>query len=486
LLADIPELGVQKRGPECWAVRHDDDVLTWAELADRARRRAHALAAAGVCEGDFVILALPNCNAVFELTHALWKLGATPMPVSPRLPKAEFMAIVEAAGARAVIAADSAIAAAVGALPADFGRDYHEAGPLPFKLSKHWKAMTSGGSTGRPKIIVDHLPGTLSPAAAVLRLPKNGVILNPAPLYHTFPFAVTHMAMGHACSVIGMPRFDAEQLLQLVARHSVEWLNLVPTMMNRIARLPDAARTRHDLSSLKMIWHTAAPVPPKLKEFWIEWLGPERIWEMYGGTEALGVTQLNGAEWLAHRGSVGRLVAGEIAIFDEDGAPLPPGEVGEIHMRGPQAGANTSYHYIGAESRRRKDGFESYGDFGWLDEDGYLYIADRRTDLILCGGANIFPAEVEAALMEHPCVDTAIVIGMPHDDLGAVPHAIIFPTPDAAPPDQNELRAFVAERLLHYKNPRSYEFTDQPLRDEAGKVRRSKLRAERIARGNLS
>jgi bile acid-coenzyme A ligase len=329
-------------------------------------------------------------------------------------------------------------------------------------------------------MIVDAAPSAMPVAAmrgSVLMIPEDGVMLNPAPLYHNFPFAMTHMSMLSGCSVVGMTKFDPEQLLTLIDRHRVEWVNLVPTMMNRVARLPDNVRHRYDLSSLKTLWHTAAPIPPWLKEFWIDWIGPERIWEMYGGTEGFATTQLNGIEWLTHRGSVGRSQS-EILIRGDDGQKLPPGEVGEIFMRG--RGDKPTYEYRGADSRRLDDGFETFGDYGWLDADGYLYIADRRTDLILSGGSNIYPAEVEAALMEHPEIETAIVIGLPDEDLGAVPHAIIKLEDGATEPDIAGLRSFAGERLVHYKVPRSFEFTVEALRDEAGKVRRSRLLTERL------
>jgi bile acid-coenzyme A ligase len=481
LLGDIPERNAARLAPSRWAVRHDAAVLSWPELANRSLRRAHALQAAGVGRDDFVILALPNSNAFYELTFAIWKLGATPAIVSPHLPKAELMPIIAAIGARLVIAHDPAIVATLGARPADFGRDHADVSPLPSLEAKHWKAMTSGGSTGRPKVIIDHYTSRFALGPPTIRLPQDSVILNPAPLYHNFPFALTHSAMMHGNSVVGMTKFDPLKLLELIDLHKVSWVNLVPTMMNRVARLPAEVRNAFDLSSLETIWHTAAPIPAWLKQMWIDWIGPERIWEMYGGSEGFCVTQLDGVEWLAHRGSVGRPVGGEVLIRGEDGAALPPGEVGEIFMRGP-GGATPTYHYVGADSRRLADGFESLGDSGWVDDDGYLYISDRRTDLILCGGANIYPAEVEAALMEHPRVETAIVIGLPHEDLGAVPHAIIRAEPGLTPPTEEELREFASERLARSKTPRSYEFTAQPLRDEAGKVRRSRLRAERLAK----
>jgi bile acid-coenzyme A ligase len=238
-------------------------------------------------------------------------------------------------------------------------------------------------------------------------------------------------------------------------------------------------RLGYDVSSLETVWHTAAPIPQWLKQLWIDWLGPERIWEMYGGTEGFCTTQLNGVEWLEHRGSVGRVAGGELLIRGEDGAALPPNEVGEIFMR--KAGGGTpSYRYVGAESRRLDDGFESLGDYGWVDEDGYLYIADRRTDLILSGGRNVYPAEVEAALLEHPAVAEAIAIGLPDADLGARVHAVVR-LEEGAEASAEDLTAFAAERLVAYKLPRTVEFTDKPLRDEAGKARRGKLREERLA-----
>jgi bile acid-coenzyme A ligase len=478
LLGDIPERNAARLGPHKWAVRHDSDVLSWGALADRVLRRAHALSAAGVRQDDFVMLALPNGNAFFELTFAIWKLGATPVVVSARLPLPELLTIRKTSGARFCIAQEPGIVAATGALFADFGRDHGETTPIASRVAKHWKAMTSSGSTGRPKVIVDNNPSIMPSGLSTLMLPRDGVILNPGPLYHNFPFAMTHIAMLNGSSVVGMEKFEPEKLLESINRYRVEWTHLVPTMMSRVARLPGEIRNAYDLSSLKTLWHTAAPIAPWLKQFWIDWIGPERIWEMYGGTEGFCTTQLNGVEWLAHRGSVGR-TTGEILIRSEHGSPLPPGQVGEIYMRG-MAGANPTYRYIGAESRRLDDGFESFGDYGWLDQDGYLFIADRRTDLILCGGRHIYPAEVEAALTEHPAIQTAIVIGLPHEDLGSVPHAIVQLEHGAETPSSDDLSRFVGERLVRYKIPRSFEFTDEPLRDEAGKVRRSRLLAERI------
>ncbi len=482
LLGDVPARGVARRGPDQWAVRHGDDVLTWGELADRSLRRARALSAAGVRQGDRVVLSLPNCNGLFELTYAIWKLGATPTVVSHRLPRTELTAIVELAEPRAVITADEGLHEAIGALPAEFGREHADNAPLESKLAPSWKAMTSGGSTGRPKLIVDELPSMMpEDLPSSLRLPIEGVLLNPGPLYHNFPFAMSHMGFFFGSSVVSMVRFDAEEFLDIVDKHRPQWTAMVPTMMNRVAKLPEEVRAAHDVSSLETVWHTAAPITPTLKEFWIDWLGPEKIWEMYGGTEGFATTQLNGAEWLEHRGSVGRPLGCEILIRGEDGSALPPGEIGEIYMRRQGADpSRPSYRYEGADSRRLPDGFESFGDYGRVDKDGYLYIADRRTDLILAGGRNIYPAEVEAAFLTHPDVAEAIVIGLPDADLGSRVHAIVRLEPGATA-DEDALLSHARDQLIAYKLPRTIEFTSEPLRDEAGKARRSKLRDDRIA-----
>jgi bile acid-coenzyme A ligase len=241
-------------------------------------------------------------------------------------------------------------------------------------------------------------------------------------------------------------------------------------------------RDRYDVSSLRVVWHLAAPCPPWLKEEWINWLGAETIWELYGGTEAQAATIITGVEWLAHRGSVGKVNVNQFRILRPDGTEAEPGEVGEVFMR-PSADENLrTYRYIGAEARRIDGGFESLGDMGSLDADGYLYLSDRQTDMILAGGANIYPAEIEAALDEHPRVRSCAVIGLPDDDLGNVVHAIVH-TDDGTPIDLDDLRAHLGERLVRYKVPRTFEFTNEPLRDDAGKLRRSALREERLKPG---
>jgi bile acid-coenzyme A ligase len=349
---------------------------------------------------------------------------------------------------------------------------------LPDAISPAWKAPTSGGSTGRPKLIVAGQPGVLMEvAAARWRITPDDIVLMPGPLYHNGPIVTAFPALMVGAPVVVMPKFDAEETLRLIEKHRATWVYLVPTMMSRIWRLPEEVRNRYDLSSLKTLWHLAAPCPAWLKEEWINWLGPDVVWELYGGTEGVAATIISDKEWLAHKGSVGLSTPNaEIEAFSPDGKILPRGEIGEIFMR-QKAGLVSTYRYIGAETRTLEGGWESIGDIGWLDKDGYLYLADRRTDMILVGGANVYPAEVEAAIDEHPLVQSSCVIGIPDDDLGARVHAIVQPRDGLSIGD---LERHLAERLVTYKRPRSVEFIAEPLRDEAGKVRRSQLREERL------
>lgn len=306
-------------------------------------------------------------------------------------------------------------------------------------------------------------------------------LLNPGPLYHNAPFIVSHFALFAGGSVTGMAKFDAEETLRLIDAHRLEWMNFVPTMMHRIWSLPEEVRNRYDVSSLKTVFHMAAPMPAWLKEKWIDWLGPETVWELYGGTERQGRTVISGSEWLAHRGSVGKPdpTACALRIIGEDGKEVAPGETGEVYFL-PADGAGTSYHYLGAEPKRRPDGWESIGDIGRLDADGYLYLGDRLSDMILRGGANIYPAEVEAAVMAHPDVRSAIVVGLPDAELGNRIHAIIEINEGAdAEEVVDGMAAVLSDLLSRNKHPESYEITPVSLRDDAGKTRRTLLRDER-------
>jgi bile acid-coenzyme A ligase len=313
----------------------------------------------------------------------------------------------------------------------------------------------------------------------LLMMTVDGTMVMPGPLYHNGPFmwSVTGLLAGNHVVLGG--KFDAEHTLQMIHEYRPECLYVVPTMMARMSKLPPDVRARYDVSSLNVVWHLGAPCPPWLKEAWIEWMGPQAIWELYAGTEAQASTLINGVEWLEHKGSVGRPLSGEMKVVRADGTDAEPGEIGEIFMR-PNDPNTKTYSYVGASAKRIEGGWESLGDMGAIDADGYVYLADRQTDMILAGGSNVYPAEVEAALDEHPRVRSSAVIGLPDDDLGSRIHAIVQ-TDDGTPIDVDALRAHLAERLVRYKIPRDFEFTSEPLRDDAGKIRRSSLRAARVA-----
>jgi bile acid-coenzyme A ligase len=457
------------------------DTVSRAAFEARTNRLARAYRELGVRADTFVTIGLPNGVEFFEATVAAWKVGATPQPISSRLPAAERSAIIELANPSLVVGVDPSETPGRVAIPAGFEPDPSLAAhALPPVAAASFKAPTSGGSTGRPKLIVATQAAVweaIDPFAALLRMATDGVHLVTGPLYHNGPFTASVLALLRGNHLVVMPRFDAATALALIERHRVDWMYAVPTMMHRIWRLPEAERTAFDVSPLQVVFHMAAPCPEWLKQAWIDWLGGERILELYGGTEAQAITFITGSEWLEHRGSVGRTILGEIRVLDVDGNELPPGEVGEVWMRrGPEA--PPTYRYVGAQAKSRSDGWESLGDMGWKDADGYLYLSDRATDMILVGGANVYPAEIESALEEHPGVASSCVVGLPDEEYGNAVHAIVQAAAPIAPAD---LDRFLAARLARYKLPRSYEFVTSPLRGDDGKVRRSALRAARIA-----
>jgi bile acid-coenzyme A ligase len=445
------------------------ETHTRAELQSRATQTAHAFAYLGVGHGDLVSIGLPNGAGFIEAVLACWQLGAVPAPLNHLLAPAERAAIVAVARPALVLGWEEP--------PADtpwLPQGWQAGGPdtpLPDAVSPAWKAPASGGSTGTPKVIRATQPSALQQDAGPLvrGMRTDGAIVVPGPLSHNGPFVYAMQALLHGNQVGLLTRFDAARTLALVELLRADLLILVPTMMSRIWRLP--GRESYDVSSLQTVWHVAAPCPAWLKQAWIDWLGAERIYETYAGTESSVATVIRGDEWLAHPGSVGRPVMGSIAAFDPAGGRLEPGEVGEIYLRQPR-GQDPTYTYLGAQARTLEGGWESLGDLGWVDEDGYVFLCDRRTDLILVGGANVYPAEVELALESHPLVLSAAVVGEAHADLGEVVHAYVQTTAT-----QDELLEHLRGQLSPYKVPRRFTFVDHALRDDAGKVRRFELRA---------
>ena len=481
-MADVPRWYAERKPKDAVAISHGDDTLSWEQLERNANRRARAFAAKGVKPGDFVAIGLPNSNVFFETSFAVWKCGATPTSLTYRLPRGEAAAVLDILKPALVVGGQPDWNAP-NSLPADFVPEGVSDEPLDNPVARYWKAMTSGGSTGRPKVILDHQPAVVDTAGEPpLGMPREASLLNPGPLYHNAPFIVSHFALFGGGRLTGMVKFDAEHALRLIESQRVQWVNFVPTMMHRIWALPEAVRTAYDVSSLKIVFHMAAPMPPWLKEKWIEWLGPEKIYELYGGTERQGRTVISGVEWLAHRGSVGKIDDScGLRIIGEDGNDVPAGETGEIYFL-PGDGVGSTYHYLGAEPKRRPDGWESLGDIGRLDADGYLYLGDRLADMILRGGANIYPAEIEAAVTAHPNVRSCVVVGLPDPEFGQRIHAILeLDGTSDAQTVADSMSGFLADQLSRYKHPESFEIVSTGLRDDSGKVRRTLLRDERAA-----
>lgn len=467
-------------------ITHNDRVWSVAEFHRFTNRLARDYRRLGVGRNGMVTIALPNGWEFFAAAWATWKAGGIPQPVSARLPKMERDAIIEVAKAALVVGSNDASPNGCPVLPAGYEPESDDESDLDEVTADSWKAPTSGGSTGRPKLIVAASPPLYDFETSILGVSDNSWLLMEnyrnhlvvGPLYHNGPFIFSIQAMLKRNHVVVADRFDAEDCLRLIQDHRIDWMMMVPTMMHRIWRLPPDVRNSYDISSLRVMLHLAAPCPPWLKEEWINWLGADRIYELMGGTEGTGVTWITGEEWMTHKGSVGRLMPGSsMKIVREDGTEAEPGEVGEVYFL-PDNGRGSTYTYLGAESKAIEGGWESLGDLGYVDAEGYLYLTDRLADMILAGGANIYPAEVEAAIELFPGVRSCVVIGLPDDDLGNRVHAIVD-APGGV--DEDELKAFLAERLVRYKIPRSFEFTTEgPLRDDAGKVRRKNLRAERL------
>jgi bile acid-coenzyme A ligase len=464
------------------ALTFEGATLTRTELLESARRLAGHLAQRGIGQGSMVTISLPNSTELVQTLLAVWWLGAVPQVTSHKLPSVERAAIIELADPVLLIGVPlEERGARPGLTQEEIRAGCATDAPDPGEpvASPTWKVLTSGGSTGRPKLIVpSQESGDISAQIAfadLLHLPWNGTVLVTGPLSHNAPFVITAQSILRGNHVVIMPKFEASRTLELVESHRADWLYLVPTMMLRIWRLPTSERTARDLSSLRTVFHMAAPCPIWLKEAWIDWFGAPAVLELYGGSEGQAMTIITGPEWLAHKGSVGRPVIGEIHARDEYGKPLAAGEIGELWMRR-GAGQPSPYSYIGAIPKAAEEGWESLGDIGYLNSEGFVYLTDRLADMILVGGSNVYPAEVEAALDAHPAVRSCAVIGLPHEELGNVPHAIVELANEVG---DEELLAHLRIHLAPYKMPRSIERVTEPVRDDAGKVRRSALRAAR-------
>lgn len=450
-----------------------DGVLTARDLDAAATGLAHELLRRGVRRDDTVAVSLPNGRDFVISCFGIWRAGATPQPLSTALTPGERRDLERVAPPAAAIG-ERPSSPAVAWLPGPPA--VLRTGPLPDIAASCWKAPATSGSTGRPKIVRAAAPATLDPSRPVAAfLPHRATQLVAGPLWHSavFTYAFRGLLTGHRLVV--MDRFDAARWLDLVEQHRVTWGLLVPAMMARLLRLPEQTRASARVASIERVLHMGAPCAPALKRAFLDWLGPDRVDEVYAGSESNGLTRITGAEWYERPGSVGRPIGGtRIRIRAEDGADLPAGESGLVWMR---RGDTAAYAYVGAASRRDDHGWDTLGDIGHLDDDGYLYLHDRADDVINRGGDKIAPAVVEAALESHPAVVEAVAFGVDDDELGQIVHAAVR-LGDAAVALAEVLAD--ARSRLGPRAPVVLHATTTPLRNDAGKVRRRAV-AERFA-----
>ena len=456
------------------AVDGSVQLVSWSDLHRRSDQIARALLSRGVSLGDRIAVRLGNSPELIYSVIAAWKLGAVPVPVRWDLPDWECERVLEVVDAKVDLSRDD--------LPWLRATSDDEVIPLPDVVSPQTHGICSSGSTGSAKVIVIDKPaewdgvGPEPFPSGWIDVARPQIVLVPAPLYHTNGFATLPLLLAGDQLVV-LEKFDAVRILDLIEEHRVTTFTATPTMLQRIADVADIEQ--RDLSSLVWVLQGAAAIAPSLVQRLIDILGRERLYFAYGMTEGLGLAALRADEWLSHPGSVGRGYRDtEIRILDAEHHDVATGEIGEIFLRWPAGGL---YHYLGGATRLAvtDDGFASAGDLGSLDEDGFLFIADRRSDMIITGGANVFPAEVETALGDHPEIADVVVIGLADPEWGRRVHAIVEPRDPAAPPTEADVIAFAKSRLAGYKVPKSVEVIDRIPRSEATKVSRSALIDER-------
>jgi bile acid-coenzyme A ligase len=451
-----------------------ETAFTWPELDRRSSQLATALAERGLGYADRLAIGLRNSPQFVHAVFAAWKLGAVPVPMRWDLPDWELGRLREAIDGKVHLGEDD-----IAWIDATGARDVPE---LPDVVSPQSHGICSSGSTGLPKVIVSNRPGSYSaelakPFAERWRpIPRPQTVLVMGPLYHLNGFHSFNNLLG-ADRVIVLEKFDAALAVDTIERHRVSTFTCTPTMLKRMADVPDI--DARDLSSIEVIIQGAAPMPPGLIHRWVGLVGAERLIMSYGMSEGLGITAIRADEWMGHQGSVGRPARDtQLRVLDADGQPAAPGETGEIYLRSPAYGGST-YLGGGAQPTMTDDGFCSVGDLGYLDEDGFLYIVDRRSDLIISGGANIYPAEVETALLDHPKIADVVVVGIKDDEWGRRVHAIVAPADAGDPPSFDDLRSFAKSRLHPFKVPKSMELVGAIPRSAAMKVNRTALLQER-------
>ena len=482
------------------------ETVTYAELERRTNRLAHLLRAAGLKRLDHYAIFMENNSRYVECCGAGERAGLYYTCVNSYLTPEELAYILDNSESKILVTSMAKREVAMQALalcprierclvvdgPGDGGKvanlDDAAAGFPDTPIPDEWLGtpmLYSSGTTGRPKGILRPLPENPPAQALPLfdflvklwRYREGMIYLSPAPLYHSAPQAAVSLTIRVGGTAVIMEHFDPEHYLSLIERYHVTHSQLVPTMFSRMLKLPDEVRRRYDLSSLTVAIHAAAPCPVQVKEQMIAWWGPI-IQEYYGATEGLGFTACDSAEWLAHRGTVGRVLLGELHVLDENMREVPTGEPGTLWFK-----TATPFEYFKdpaktKEARSPDGAMSTVGDVGYVDADGYLHLTDRRTFMIISGGVNIYPQECENLLITHPKVADAAVFGVPNEDLGEEVKAVVQPIPGVRPGPAlaEELIAFCRHHLAHIKCPRSIDVAEQLPRLPTGKLDKRLLR----------
>ncbi len=483
------------------------------DVRARSAKVAGGFAALGVGEGDCVALMLRNDIAFFVASGGASRLGAYPVPINWHLKEEEVAYILKDCGAKVLVIHEDLLQEVGRGVPPNVTVFSVQTPPevaAAYEMAQtegtakgdalEWDAwieqqpakeeeaavqiasmIYTSGTTGRPKG-VRREPASAEQYQAALQIGVNALGLAPgmrtiipAPLYHSAPNAYAGLTVLMEGFMVLQPRFNPEEFLALIERHKIDRVQVVPTMLIRLLKLPEEVRKKYDLSSLEHVVHAAAPCPPKVKEAIIEWFGPI-VHEYYGSTETGIVTHCNSEQALSHSGTVGRPVDGAIVrIFDDDGNEIPVGETGTIYCRLTMA---SDFTYQGDDAKRRsieREGLITNGDIGYFDKDGFLYLCDRAADMVISGGVNIYPAEIEAVLIEAPGVQDCAVFGIPDEDFGESLAAVIEPS-DGVNLNAQDITDFLSERLARYKVPKVIEFRKYLPREDSGKLFKRRLR----------
>ena len=505
--------------PAVWAKQTPDkaaaidaasgDAITYKELDDRSNQLAHLLYAQGLRRGDHVSIFMENNLAYFVVVWAALRSGLYLTTVNRYLTAEEAAYIIDNSGSRALVTS-AYLASVAQDLPAmcsgcerwltvdgavdgyedlDHALSHHSTEPLAEEPAGSFM-LYSSGTTGRPKGILRPLPeGAIGEAASMeaalvsglWSLDDQSVYLSPAPLYHSAPIGFSSSVQRLGGTVIMMRRFDEEAALQAIEKYGVTHSQWVPTMFTRMLKLPSETRTRYDLSSHKIAIHAAAPCPPEVKKRMFDWWGPI-LYEYYGGTELNGFTHVTPQDWLDHPGTVGKPILGEIHVCDEEGNELPTGEPGIIYFELPEL----PFEYLKDPQKTKDaqhpdhDNWSALGDVGYVDEEGYLYLTDRATFMIISGGVNIYPQEIEDAMVMHEQVADVAVIGVPNEEMGEEVKAIVEVVAGVEPSAElaQDIVEWTRERISHYKCPKSVDFREQLPRLPTGKLYKRLLKDE--------